>query len=125
MDPPPGPGEPVPAEDRAGSRVDVVLAPPLNGWTTALRGALDHHFAVSVGPPPRHGVAVVTTVEPDAVRSLRHAALHTGLIVVIEGQRPDSVPTAELFDAGADVVLTAPDVRMLAAHVRALARRYG
>jgi hypothetical protein len=68
---------------------------------------------------------VITTVDAGAVSSMRQSVLHTGLIIVIEGPRRGSVPTPELFDAGADVVLTAPDVRMLAAHVRALARRYG
>jgi DNA-binding response OmpR family regulator len=112
-----------PATAGVETRIAVVLAPGLGGWLAPLAAALDERFAVSVGAPADRGIAVLDVREPAELRTLRRG--HPGvLVVVLLANRHDEARIAALFDAGADVVLSSPDVRMVAAHIRALIRRH-
>ncbi len=107
--------------------IQVLLSPGLRDRAGSLREELGPRFAMSIGAPAGDAVAellVIDAADPAGIAEIRQAHPHTGLVVVLSASRRH-VRLEVLYDAGADVVLARPDSRVLAAHVRAVARSYG
>jgi hypothetical protein len=111
------------AERSVNDAVVVSVAAALADHASDLTAALGPGFDVRIGPPEGPGVALVSPHGTTAIAFYR--LHHPGTAFLVVGPRRDRAGQgpADYLNAGADGYIAPVPAAVLAAHIRALARR--